>query len=127
MELLEKAFTIGENRKKILADDLQKILEEYLKFRHFVRHSYGFQLEWERIEDLVKGINKSWSSVLSDNNFLYTSYTVIDETIKSSGFSIISTTRSQLSVSAKYFIRIEESTTFIADLLLPVQRWYPCP
>jgi len=71
MELLEKAFAAEENRKQIFTNDLQKILEEYLKFRHFVRHSYGFQLEWERTEDLVKGINKAWENIKNNiNNFI---------------------------------------------------------
>jgi hypothetical protein len=63
MELLETAFIPNENRKEILNIDLQETLEEYLKFRHFVRHSYGFQLEWERMEDLVTGINTIWDKV----------------------------------------------------------------
>jgi hypothetical protein len=63
MALLEKAFTANENRKEICNIELQGTLEEYLKFRHFVRHSYGFQLDWERMEDLVKGINTIWDEV----------------------------------------------------------------
>jgi hypothetical protein len=31
-----------------------------MKFRHFVRHAYGFQLDWERMEELVNGINIFW-------------------------------------------------------------------
>ena len=42
VELLEKAFIANENRKEIINIELQETLEEYLKFRHFVRHSYGF-------------------------------------------------------------------------------------
>jgi len=68
MELLEKAFIANEHRKKIFNIELQQPLEEYLKFRHFVRHSYGFQLDWERMEDLVMGINNIWDKVKSDIN-----------------------------------------------------------
>ena len=63
MELLGKAFIPNENRKEIFNIELQETLEEYLKFRHFVRHSYGFQLDWERMEDLVTGINRIWDQV----------------------------------------------------------------
>ena len=55
-ELLDKAFLSNENRKQIFKDKLQKMLDEYLKFRHFVRYAYGFQLEWERMESLISGI-----------------------------------------------------------------------
>jgi hypothetical protein len=68
MELLEKAFVSNENRKEIFNIELQQPLDEYLKFRHFVRHSYGFQLDWERMEDLVMGINTVWDKVKNDIN-----------------------------------------------------------
>jgi len=43
-------------------------LEEYLKFRHFIRHAYGFQLEWLAMEDLVKRIENIWNKVKEDLN-----------------------------------------------------------
>jgi hypothetical protein len=71
MELLEKAFESTKNRKQILSNESQKKLEEYLKFRHFVRHSYGFQLEWERMEDLINGITIFWETIKKDiHNFI---------------------------------------------------------
>ena len=68
MEILEKAFMSDERRKNIFSIDLQTKLEEYLKFRHFVRHSYGFQLEWERMEDLTNGISTLWETIKKDIN-----------------------------------------------------------
>ena len=65
-ELLEKAFILNENRKNIFQKEIQEKIEEYLKFRHFVRHSYGFQLEWERMEDLINDINDFWTNVKED-------------------------------------------------------------
>jgi hypothetical protein len=42
-----------------------------LKFRHFARHAYGFQLEWERMEDLIKGIKIFWETTKENiNNFI---------------------------------------------------------
>ena len=71
MELLDKAFVSDKNRKQILSNESQKKLEEYLKFRHFVRHSYGFQLEWERMEDLINEIKIFWEIIKKDiNNFI---------------------------------------------------------
>jgi hypothetical protein len=60
MELLEKAFVSNESRREIFKKEIQEKMEEYLKFRHFVRHSYGFQLEWERMEDLICDIENFW-------------------------------------------------------------------
>ena len=66
MELLEKAFIPNENRQNIFRKEIQEKMEEYLKFRHFVRHSYGFQLEWERMEDLINDINNHWILIKED-------------------------------------------------------------
>jgi hypothetical protein len=41
-------------------------MEEYLKFRHFIRHAYGFQLEWARMENLIKEIENMWK-ILKEN------------------------------------------------------------
>ena len=71
MELLDKAFISDGNRKQIFSIEFQETTEEYLKFRHFVRHAYGFQLEWERMEDLMNGINVYWDSIKENlNNFM---------------------------------------------------------
>jgi len=71
MELLDKVFVSDENRKQIFSNESQKRLEEYLKFRHFLRHSYGFQLEWERMEVLINGINSFWETIKKDiHNFI---------------------------------------------------------
>jgi hypothetical protein len=71
MELLDKAFTSEENRKRIFNNEIQKTLEEYLKFRHFIRHAYGFQLEWERMEELINGMRNFWIAVKENlNNFI---------------------------------------------------------
>jgi hypothetical protein len=60
IELLDKAFSSNGNRKAIFQNELQESIEEYLKFRHFIRHTYGFQLEWSRMENLVKQLESTW-------------------------------------------------------------------
>lgn len=71
MGLLSKAFVSNANRKQIFKNELQESLEEYLKFRHFIRHAYGFQLEWPVMEELVKKIENVWSNIKEDlNNFV---------------------------------------------------------
>jgi len=74
MELLDKAFESENNRNQIFSNDIKEKIDEYLKFRHFVRHSYGFQLEWERMEELFKGMKTFWNIIkeniikFSENN-----------------------------------------------------------
>jgi len=63
MELLDKAFTFNENRKQIFDNNLQKTLDEYMKFRHFVRHTYGYKIKWDQMEELVIGINNFWENI----------------------------------------------------------------
>jgi len=71
MELLDKAFVSNEKRKQIFENVLQETIEEYMKFRHFVRHTYGFQLEWDRMEDLMMGIYDFWKKIKANiNNFM---------------------------------------------------------
>ena len=42
IELFDRAFELKGDRKQIVRIELQESLEEYLRFRHFIRHSYGF-------------------------------------------------------------------------------------
>jgi hypothetical protein len=63
---LDRAFITAENEKPIFRNELQEPLNEYLKFRHFIRHAYGFQLEWERMEDLAKELNDIWIKIKED-------------------------------------------------------------
>ena len=62
-ELLDKAFEETENRKNIFNKETKILLNDYLLFRHFIRHNYGFRLEWERMEKLVTEIVESWNKI----------------------------------------------------------------
>jgi hypothetical protein len=71
IELLDKAFVSNRERRQIFSTALLKPLDEYLKFRHFVRHSYGFQLEWTRMENLIEEVENTWKNVKENiNNFI---------------------------------------------------------
>jgi hypothetical protein len=70
-ELLDKAFVSNANRKQIFKNELQEPLNKYLGFRHFIRHTYGFQVEWSRMENLIKNLESVWGKVKeSVTNFI---------------------------------------------------------
>lgn len=56
-QLLEQMTKQTDKRKyAVLSGDTYKDLQEYLGFRHFSRHAYAFDLEWQLMRDLVKRI-----------------------------------------------------------------------
>lgn len=59
-ELLDTSVSHGVI-SQMLADELY----EYLTFRHFFVHAYGFMLEEDHLRDLAKDIPSVWSSFLS--------------------------------------------------------------
>jgi hypothetical protein len=67
-ELFENAFLENKNRKQIFRSEINKILAEYLKFRHFVRHSYSFSLKWEKMENLILLLDDNWKKIKDDIN-----------------------------------------------------------
>jgi hypothetical protein len=65
--LFEMAFGNNSQNIKILDDNIKNKLENYLLFRHFIRHSYGSELDWNEMGPLVKEINELWEII--KNNF----------------------------------------------------------
>lgn len=43
-------------RPRVVSEETRRALEEYLRFRHLFRHRYGFELEWPKLEPLLRGI-----------------------------------------------------------------------
>ena len=56
-ELLHQMASENENRAEIINEELYLKLREYATFRHFYRHAYSFQLNWEKMKPLVKDKN----------------------------------------------------------------------
>ena len=52
--------------KGIISEELANQLYEYLTFRHFFIHSYGFMLEEKHLEGLAKNINDIWKEFMSE-------------------------------------------------------------
>lgn len=62
-ELFHSMFIQTEKRKTVLSQDLEEPLKEYLGFRHVFRHSYGYELDWERLSPLFSGMTEIWQKV----------------------------------------------------------------
>lgn len=55
--LLEQmALSLDDKRPPVISEKLMNVLTGYLVFRNRVRNIYGFQLEWERMEHLIRGL-----------------------------------------------------------------------
>ena len=52
--------------KGIISEELSDQLYEYLTFRHFFIHSYGFMLEEKHLEYLATNIHDIWAEFMSE-------------------------------------------------------------
>ena len=59
-ELLESMAIPAAGRKAVLDGELLDRLRTYLGFRHVYRHSYTFQLRWEKMQPLITGIEDTF-------------------------------------------------------------------
>ena len=41
---------------------------EYLSFRHYFRHSYGYEIDWNRLKPLINGVEELWKELKEDIN-----------------------------------------------------------
>ncbi|MDR2176500.1 MAG: hypothetical protein LBP20_00465 [Treponema sp.] len=64
--LFEMAFGNNSETIKIIRDDMKRKLEKYLLFRHFIRHSYSSELDWNEMGPLVKEIEDVWKIIKDD-------------------------------------------------------------
>ena len=60
-ELLNSMFAETERRKPVLDENIHEQLLDYMSFRHVFRHSYGYELDWERLRPLFFGIIENWT------------------------------------------------------------------
>jgi hypothetical protein len=50
-------------------------MEDYLSFRHFIRHSYSSELEWNQMELLVNELEEIWKIIKENfNNIINENY-----------------------------------------------------
>ena len=59
-ELLHQMASENSMRNEVIDEQLYLKLREYATFRHFYRHAYSFQLNWEKMQPLVQNIHTVW-------------------------------------------------------------------
>lgn len=62
-ELLHQMASENGSRNYIISEGLYLKLREYATFRHFYRHAYSFQLNWEKMKYLIEDIHTVWNDV----------------------------------------------------------------
>ncbi|MHA1294033.1 MAG: hypothetical protein ACTSQJ_15380 [Promethearchaeota archaeon] len=65
IELLNQMAKSTKNRQQIvLTNKMYEDLKKYLGFRHFSRHAYSFDLNWELMKDLIYRIEEIKNNIL---------------------------------------------------------------
>ena len=64
-ELLKSMFAATETRRPIFEKKLYDQLVDYMGFRYFFRHTYGYRLRWDLIKPLLMNIKENWNTVKS--------------------------------------------------------------
>ena len=64
--LFEMAFGTNTKNIEIFSIGIKDKLEKYLYFRHFIRHSYSSELDWNLMGPLVKEIEDIWKIIKAD-------------------------------------------------------------
>ena len=59
-DLLKEMCRSTDKRSAVISPELMLKLSEYLGFRHFYRHAYSYQLEWEELKSLVFNLETTW-------------------------------------------------------------------
>ena len=67
IELLEQmAKSINKRQQKVLTNNTYEDLKEYLGFRHFSRHAYSFEINWELMKDLIYRIEEIKNNIINE-------------------------------------------------------------
>jgi hypothetical protein len=67
-ELLAVMTQPTGSRPSVISDVLRTRLSAYLSYRHVFRHAYSFQLEWDKMRDLVLQSEETWQQLQEELN-----------------------------------------------------------
>ncbi len=62
-DLFSDMFSSTDKHEPILSQELFTTLKEYLGFRHVFRHSYGYELDWTKLNPLFSNFADNWRGV----------------------------------------------------------------
>ena len=70
-ELLSVMCAKTENHNAVFSESLKTVLFDYMNFRHFFRHSYGYSIKWDKVSHLFLELENNWNKVkLELNTFI---------------------------------------------------------
>jgi hypothetical protein len=64
--LLQQMTEGNEARPPLISPNLMDQLQPYLQFRHFFRHSYSFQLRWDKLAPLVLQYEETFTAFCAE-------------------------------------------------------------
>lgn len=65
-DLLDQIQNTTSKRTQVLSAQIIDHLIDYMGFRHFYRHSYSFQLEWEELAKLILPMQDLWKKIKNE-------------------------------------------------------------
>lgn len=65
--LKNMALEIPRLRPRLIRPETRDRLEEFLRFRHVVRHTYGHELKWQLIQDLLARFSPAYMAFVADS------------------------------------------------------------
>lgn len=69
-DLLIQMTHENEKRKGVISHQTFEILKEYLMFRHFIRHSYKWRINWDEFKNIALDAEATWYKVKTEfSNF----------------------------------------------------------
>ena len=66
--LFEKTFNPTENFPALFNNKYKIQLQEYMDFRHFFRHTYGYKINIKKIKPLINNVENLWENIKNDVN-----------------------------------------------------------
>ena len=60
-ELLMAMCAPSQKRVSLFPSKIKEQLVDYMNFRHFFRHSYGYCMKWEKVSALFINLENNWN------------------------------------------------------------------
>ena len=64
--LRNMALEMPRVRPRVISEQTRDSLEEFLRFRHVVRHTYGHELKWRRMRELLDSFGPAYTEFVKD-------------------------------------------------------------